>query len=51
MLCQAGKLRPDELVAGTVPLAQAGQALARMEGRQVLGKLVLLPHAEAAARL
>lgn len=50
-LCADGKLRPDELVAAKLPLHAAGDVLTRMEARQVLGKVVLLPHAGAAARL
>ena len=50
-LCTDGKLNPDALVAGSFPLALAGDALVRMEARRVLGKLVLLPHAVAVARL
>jgi NADPH2:quinone reductase len=37
----AGQLRPH--VDATLPFARAGEALARMERREVLGKLVLVP--------
>lgn len=37
----AGELRPH--VDATLPFARAGEALARMERREVMGKLVLVP--------
>ena len=37
----AGQLRPH--VDASLPFARAGEALARMERREVLGKLVLVP--------
>ena len=36
-----GKLRPA--IDATLPFAQAGEALARLEGRKVKGKIVLVP--------
>ena len=37
----AGQLRPH--VDATLPFARAGEALMRMERREVMGKLVLVP--------
>ncbi|WAS96801.1 zinc-binding dehydrogenase [Nannocystis punicea] len=42
----AGQLRPH--VEATLPFARAGEALTRMERREVLGKLVLVPEPDGA---
>ena len=39
----AGKLKP--LISERVPLAEAPAAMARLAGRQVMGKVIVLPEA------
>jgi len=44
-LLAEGKLRPH--VAATYPLARGGEAIAALAGREVSGKLVIIPRSES----